>query len=406
MNGIWLVFKKEMLELSKDRKTLFFTFAMPFLIYPLLFGMMSKMGKTDEARRRNKPSRVHLVDAQGILMPLLQGDPKNFDLVPAPAGDLRKAIRDQQLELAVEVEPEAAAKLARQETFSAKVLYDKSEDASKLALDRLKTVMRAQDQTWIQARLKLLGASAQLAVPSRLETQDAGDFGRFMGKVMGAFLPYILMLMMFAGSMQHGIYATAGEKERGTLQTLLSTALPRLHIILGKILYVFAVGLVVAVMNLASMAVSMTWLFASNKVAAGASTDGAGLGALSALADPTTLLLAFLLMIPLGLVFSNIIVLLGIQAKNSQEAGTALMPAMLVVIFMGVFSIAPGIEKLAWLPYAPIVNVSLAIRKMLGQQANALEYVIALLMTLGLATFLTWLSTRILQREATLFKGS
>ena len=51
MTGIWLVFKKEMLELSKDRKTLFFTFAMPFLIYPRLFGMMSKMGKTDEARR-------------------------------------------------------------------------------------------------------------------------------------------------------------------------------------------------------------------------------------------------------------------------------------------------------------------------------------------------------------------
>jgi sodium transport system permease protein len=125
---------------------------------------------------------------------------------------------------------------------------------------------------------------------------------------------------------------------------------------------------------------------------------------LAALASPTILSLTFMLMIPLGLLFANFIVVMGIQAKNTVEAGTAVMPGFMVVMVMAVFSMAPGIEKLAFLPYVPILNVSLAIRKLFSQQGNAVEYTIALVMTVGLAAALTWLSTRLLNRESALFK--
>jgi len=117
-----------------------------------------------------------------------------------------------------------------------------------------------------------------------------------------------------------------------------------------------------------------------------------------------TLGLTFLLIVPLGLFFANFIILAGIQAKNTVEAGTSLMPGAMVVVFMGVFSTAPGIEKMAILPYLPVLNVSLAIRKLFSQQANPLEYVVALLMTIGLAVLMTWLSTRLLKRESAIFK--
>jgi sodium transport system permease protein len=117
-----------------------------------------------------------------------------------------------------------------------------------------------------------------------------------------------------------------------------------------------------------------------------------------------TLTLTFLLMIPLGLLFANFIVLMGTQAKNTVEAGTAVMPGFVVVLVAAMFSMAPGIEKMAWLPYVPILNVSLAVRKMFSQQGNALEYIIAFGMTVGLAGMLTWLSTRLLNRESALFK--
>jgi len=405
MRGALLVCKKEFMELSKDRKTMFFTFLMPFILYPLLFGMLGKLIQKDSADRTGRPSRVLLVDPTGVVGPVLKADAKAFELVAAPQGDVNQAIRDQKLEMRLEVEPQAGTKLQAQQTFSLNATYDKSDDASGLALKRLKEAMEKQNTVWVQSRLRTLGASAELALPSRIQTTDAGNLGLVVGKAMGAFLPYMIMLMMFAGSMQHGIYATAGEKERGTLLSLLSTSLPRNQIVWGKLIYVFSIGLISALINLASMGLSMGQMVPAQASAQGAAAAGApGLGALSAIASPLVLTQTFLLMIPLGLLFANFIVLMGTQAKNTVEAGTAVMPGFVVVIVAAVFSMAPGIEKMAWLPYVPILNVSLAVRKLFSQQSNGLEYAIAFVMTVGLAGTLTWLSTRLLNRESVLFK--
>ncbi len=399
MRGALLVCKKEFMELSKDRKTMFFTFLMPFILYPLIFGMLGKLIQNDDASRKGKPSRVLLLDPAQVLAPLLKADAKIFEVVSAPPGDVKQAIRDQKLEMLLEVEPEAAAKLAQHQTFSLNATIDKSDDSSSLALKRLKEALEKQNTAWVQSRLQTLGASKELAVPTRIQTTDAGTPGLAVSKALGAFLPYMIMLMMFAGSMQHGIYTTAGEKERGTLLSLLSTSLPRNQIIWGKLIYVFAIGLISALINLASMGIAM-----GRMVPAEAASAGHGLGSLSAIAKPETLALTFLLMVPLGLLFANWIVLMGTQAKNTVEAGTAIMPGFMVVIVAAVFSMAPGIEKLAWLPYVPILNVSLAVRKLFSHQGNHTEYAIAFLMTVALAGCLTWLSTRLLNRESVLFK--
>lgn len=400
MRGALLVCKKEFMELSKDRKTMFFTFVMPLILYPLIFTMLGTLIRSDSANRKGKPSRIVLVDPGKVVEPVLRAEPRLFDLVAAPQGDVKQAIRDQKLEMLLDVEAEAAAKLERHQSLGLKATYDTTDDSSKLAMTRLKEAMQKQDKVWVQARLKALGASAELAVPSRIETADAGDPGLEIGKVLGAFLPYMIMLMMFAGSMQHGIYATAGEKERGTLLSLLSTSLPRNQIIWGKLIYVFSIGLISALINLASVGFSMGRMMSSE----GSHHAAQNLGSLSAIAKPETLALTFLLMIPLGLLFANFIVMMGIQSKNTVEAGTAIMPGFMVVIVAAVFSMAPGIEKLAFLPYVPILNVSLAVRKLFSQQGNPWEYAIAFAMTVGLAGALTWLSTRLLNRESALFK--
>ncbi len=402
MRGALLIVKKEFMELSKDRKTMFFTFVMPLVLFPLLFGMIGKLGKSDKAERTGRPSRVCVVDDSGALAGVLTANPKEFQVVERPSGDLKQAIRDQKLEMSLEIEPQAADKQRRQETWSVKAVYDRSDESSTLALDRLKKAVASRDKVVVQERLKAMGASTQLAVPTRIEPDDAGGTSRALGKALGSFLPYMVMMMMFAGAMQHGIYATAGEKERGTLLSLLSTSIPRSQIIIGKLLYVFSIGIIVAMINLLSMAFAVSRLVGSEAAAAGQGAQA--MPGLSALASPGTLGLTFILMIPLGLFFANFIILAGIQAKNTVEAGTAIMPGMVVVIFLGVFSMAPGIEKMAFLPYVPVVNVSLAIRKLFSQQANYWEYTVALLMTIGLACLMTWLSTRMLRRESAIFK--
>lgn len=395
MRGALLIAKKEFMELTKDRKTLFMVFVLPFLLYPAIFGMMAKMGKREETQNQNKASRIYLVDISNALAPILKVDPKQFELVTKPEGNLQQAIRDQKLELALEVAPGAATALQKQETFTVTATIDESERASNLALKRLKGALAPQEKTWIQMRLQGLSASSQLAEPLKLEVKNAADDILQIGKVIGMFLPYMLMLMMYSGSMQHGIYATAGEKERNTLLSLMATRLPRNQIILGKLLYIFSIGVISALLNLLSLGISIP-------VMSGGSAST--LQAMSAIANPITLGLTFLIMVPLGLFFANFILLLGIQAKTTIEAGSAIVPGMFLVIFLGVFTSAPGVDKMAFLSYVPVVNVCIALRKMFSQQANWGEYALAFVMTVGLAAIMTWVSTRILNQEKALFK--
>jgi len=395
MRGALLIAKKEFLELSKDRKTMFFAFVMPFLLYPLIFGMMAKLGKRDEAQNRNKASRVYVSDPSGVLNGILASDPKRFERVPKPEGDLKQAIRDQKLELALEVDGNATDALQKHQTFTLTATMDESERASEVALKRLKDALKDQEKTWVQGRLQVLGASSQLAEPVKLDIKNAADLALEIGKGLGKFLPYLLMIMMYTGAMQHGIYATAGEKERQTLLSLMATRLPRIQIILGKLLYIFSMGVIAALLNLLSMGLSIAYM---------AGGSASSMQAMSAIANPLTLGLTFMIMVPLGLFFANFILLLGVQAKNTIEAGSAITPGIFLVIFLGVFTMAPGVEKMAFLSYVPVVNVCVALRKLFSQQFSWVEYLVAFAMTVGLAGLMTLVSTRILNREKALFK--
>jgi sodium transport system permease protein len=395
MRGALLIAKKEFLELSKDKKTLFFAFVLPFLLYPAIFGMMAKMGKRDEVQNQNKASRVYVSDPSGSLDGLLASGAGHFLRVARPEGDLKQAIRDQKLELALEAAPDAAAALLKHETFTLTAITDESERASEVALKRLKDALATQERTWVQGRLLSLGASAQLAEPVKLEVRNAADTGLEIGKAMGKFLPYLLMIMMYSGSMQHGIYTTAGEKERHTLLSLMATRLPRNQIILGKLLYIFCMGVIAALLNLLSMGLSMA--------AIGGGSTGS-MQAMAAIVNPMTLGLTFMIMVPLGLFFSNFILLMGIQAKNTIEAGSAITPGIFLVVFLGVFTMAPGVDKMAFLSYVPVVNVCVALRKLFSQQFSWLEYLVAFTMTVGLAGLMTLVSTRVLNQEKALFK--
>ena len=395
MRGALLIAKKEFLELSKDRKTMFFAFVLPFLLYPAIFGMMAKMSKRNEAQNRNKASRVYLADPSGVLTGMLQGDPKRFELVPKPSGDLKQAILDQKLELALEADASAASGLQKHETFTLTATMDESERASELALKRLKEALEEQEKTWVKGRLAVIGASLQLAEPLKLDVKDAADTTLKAGKFIGMMLPYLLMIMMYTGAMQHGIYATAGEKERHTLLSLMATRLPRNQIILGKLLYIFSMGVIAALLNLLSMGLSIPFM-------GGGSTNS--MQAMAAIANPMTLGLTFMIMVPLGLFFANFILLMGIQAKNTIEAGSAITPGIFLVVFLGVFTMAPGVDKIAFLSYVPVVNVCLALRKLFSQQFSWVEYLIAFAMTVGLAGLMTLVSTRVLNREKALFK--
>lgn len=403
MRGTFLVLKKELIEFSKDRKTLLFL-AMPIVLYPVLFSMMNRLGQRDEEQRKANPSRIVLVDPGSVVKPVLEKDPKLFTLVEAPK-DLPKAIADDQIDLKVEVASNAEALAKDSKPFTLAASYDKNVSGSREAMKRLDEALEAERGRMLERRFESLGGRAEMATPFHLEKADVGEIGRTISRILGSFLPYVLLITMYAGAMQHGAYMSAGERERGTLMSLLATRLPRRDIILGKQLALFTLSILTALLNLGGMAFGMGRLILQEGASGAAKGTAAAAVSMGALADPKTLLLTLFLLIPLGLFFTAIVMLVGIQAKNTREAATALTPGIFIVVLLGVFSSAPGVEKMAALPWVPVLNVSVAIRKLFAQQMVTWEYLVAFGMTVALAAGLTALATKILNRESALFKA-
>ena len=403
MRGAWLVMKKEFLELSKDRKTLFFMFAMPLILYPALFGMMSKMHARDESQRKSKPSRVYVVDPGSVLLPALQADTKDFQLVPSPAGDLQKALRDKKLDLSLDVSPNASDDLKAQRPIKITAFYNKVEDDSSEAFDRFNQLLKTQGDTWVKARLQTLNASADLATPAAVEEKDASDDTLEKQKLLGILVPYIVLIAMFGPIMGQGSGMTAGERERGTLMSLLSTRIPRSQIAIGKLLALFALGVLGMASNVLGIALSANSMIDHPaKAAAGTAQAPASL---LQVASPSTLGLMFVLLIPVALVMVSFVLTVGIRAKTQREAATALMPGMFVIVILGVFSMSPGLENMAAIHFVPIINASMSIREMFSQQFNWGHYLLALGINTALAAGFTAIAAKTLDREDVLFKS-
>jgi sodium transport system permease protein len=402
MRGAILVLKKELVEFSKDKKTIFFSFGLPLILYPLIFTMISTLVRRDATQRKAKPSRVVLIDPSGALKAGLQAESQKFTLVEAPA-DLAKAIADDQVDLQVEVAPEAAALRAEGRTFPLTVKSDENTSASLDAFKRFQDFLAATKGRLIEQRFEAIGAKKDLSTPFEMKKVEVGDDLRAISRIMGMWLPYTLMISMYMGAMQHGAYLSAGERERGTLMSLLATRLLRRDIILGKQLALFTISIGIALASLTGMAMGFSrFADASTNVAVAGASQAAKIGGVL---DFNVLLLTLLLLVPLGLLFTAVVMLVGVQSRNTREAGTALTPGIFVVVLFGMFTSAPGIEKMAALPWIPLLNTSVAIRKLFAHQLVAWEYAVALGMTVALAAIATALAARILNRESALFRA-
>ena len=405
MRGAWLVMKKEFMELAKDKRTLFFTFVMPLFLYPALFTMIAKMSQRDQAQREAKPSQVYLVDPGNALSPALKADTSHFALVPAPSGDITAALREKRLDLAVEVPADADASIKASKTFTVTAHVNNSEDDSTLALKRLKDLLKTQDQGWVNARLQALNAPADLVKPSLVEVKDASDPVLEQAKFLGIMLPYIILITMFMPIMGHGGGMTAGERERGTLMSLLSTRIPRSQIAIGKLMALFALGVLSMATNVIAMVFSAGAITGTDSTQAAAAASPAVKASLLQLIGPGSLFLMLLLLVPVALVMVSFVLNIGIRAKTQREASAALMPGMFVIIGLGVFSISPGIEKMNAVHWVPILNASMSIREMFTQQFSYGHYFLALAINAALAMVLTTMAAKTLNREDVLFKS-
>jgi sodium transport system permease protein len=269
----------------------------------------------------------------------------------------RQAALDLHLKQAEEIEAGSSAGAARSAGDTGVSLYS-DDDLSRLAYARLRVVFREWDRAILRARMEGLGAPPQYHEPLFIPPLEAKT-----ERLWGRVFPFLLVMMSLTGALYPAIDVCAGEKERGTMETLLISPATRGEIVCGKFLTVWLFSAVTALLNLASLGLT-AWQFS---ILAG-NTAGVSGSAASPLPAPGFAALAWgvVLLVPLAAFFSATCLALAIYARSSKEGQYYLMPLLVVTLILTVLSLAPGAELSPVYSLLPITGAALLLKALVN----------------------------------------
>lgn len=358
---MWLVFKKEIKELLRDRKTLFFMIALPLLIFPVLIGVAGFVSKQAMDKAESQVLNYALIGGQyapEIVENLQQPDKfKRVDI--SEDADYTTIIRDETVDFVLVIPENYSSNVLENGQTNIKLYFN---DAGlNLVYRRVNQIVKSQSALFQQSAFSVLGLdeTQQLALiePIILEKVNTADDRENWGEKIGGMLPYVLFLLCLTGAMAPATDIGAGEKERGTLETLLISPIDRNKIVMGKFLTIGFAGTMTALLTVGSMVIwglvlsqGMAIKFVADFMAQIAMHD---------------FLLIFLMLVPVVAIFAAVLLSISIYAKSFKEAQSYMGPMSILVVIPIMLALLPGVElKGAW-AWVPITNVSLAMKELL-----------------------------------------
>lgn len=407
---------KEWRETLRDRRTIVTLVLMPLLVYPLLSILLQRFLLTSLTDARDPVYLIGLKDEQHL--PLLQryldagGDllrqaaPQAAE-VPGPAGthpdgfvieprvqwfgvlDLEQAVRTGQVDLGIVVVADDADPAAEGLPAVARyrLLYRRESALSRAAFEHVRDCIRAVNDDQLRQQAQALGA--RLVLPAAIEPRAlAGAEGAVS---LTTLVPLILILMTITGAVYPAIDLTAGERERGTLETLMAAPVPRLGLLAAKYVAVLTVALLTAGANLLAMTVTL--------LSSGLSELVFGQQGLSML----VIFQVLALLVLFAAFFSAILLALTSFARSFKEAQAYLIPIMLLALAPGLLSLTPGLEFQTWLAFIPLVNIVLLARDVFEGTVDPSIAMLAVFSTLLYALAAIAVAARIFGTDALLY---
>ena len=371
---VWIIYRKELRDALRDRRTLISSIVVPTLLMPLLLFGVGKVMQRAVAEAREEVPAVAVLGGSGApeLLARLTGDAR-VRLVPVPA-DWREAIATKRLRAVVEVPERLEERLRSGETAPAvRIFHYQGELKSENGARVTERIVGEHRERVVTERLAARGLGPEAVRPFEVRRENVAPPEKVGGNLFGGLVPYFIILLCFTGAIYPAMDITAGEKERGTMETLLCSPVARLDLVLGKFLLVLTGSLASMFFVVASMAGSAlvggaVFLGSAGSAAAGSlppGTAAAGLGSLPTI-DPLGLAGVFAMVLPVAVLFSAVALTVSLFAKSYKEAQSSLGPLIIVVLLPGMIAALPGTELTARTALIPLLNLSLVCKEMLS----------------------------------------
>ncbi len=371
MSTAWVVFRKELRETLRDRRTLMMMIAVPVLLYPILMISAEQLTLMGLRQLEAEPSVI------GVVGPDV-GSARDFldsldeltvrELTVRETTDPEGAVRSDSVQAVVLF----GASPVADSTQAVTILYDAADERSQRARTVLGRALRDWEDSLVAGRLEARGLSAGFAQPLAVADSSVARAEELGGYALGRFLPMLLILMTLLGTFYPAIDLAAGEKERGTLETLLTAPVPPREIVAGKFLTVALIGVVAAGLNLGSMLLT----FQTGLFQFGGALDiefALPLGAV---------LIVFATLVPLAVLFGSLFLGVALRSRSFKEAQNALTPIYLAVIVPALLPIFPGIDFTVALAAVPVAGVGLFFRELMAGSPAIVPSLVAVATTL------------------------
>nr|MBN2277824.1 ABC transporter permease [candidate division Zixibacteria bacterium] len=358
-SNVITIFKKEMLDTLRDRRTLVFMLLVPIVAVPLLMTGLSSLMVSQITKVQKEVSRVVIEGAEYLpdeLAGMIASDSGMTLLDESSLGEgmLVDHLKKGDIDLLVFVDEDFAAKINQEKTGEIKIFYDKAEMKSDFSLDKFEDILKEYKEKIILSRIEGRDISPEILTPFEIKDNNVAPTQKMVGKELGALLPYLIIIMCFMGAMYPAIDLAAGEKERGTLETLLVSPATRGEFVLGKYFVILVTGIVAAFLSLGSMVYSL------NHMVSGVFRELAQ--NLSIGLDLQTIGLMVLIVLPLAGIFAGILLSVSIFARSFKEAQSYVTALNMFIILPAFVSFLPGIKMSYQMSLIPVLNASLILK--------------------------------------------
>ena len=430
------LFKKEILDVIRDKKTVIMMLVIPVILYPLIFvvalGIMSSVQSSLKTRTYNIAIETKLDEGQFYDYVLKQvysvekvrekgttesgsgtsestektteekEEKYHINFVDAYSiEDFKTAMQEETLDVYVEVVPDEGDENEEGKEGRVRyvIYYLSSSTNSNYASDIIFDFVEKMNQEMSKDRISDAGLDVELTLnPISYSYKNVASGKQSMGSMLGSVLPFLLIISLLMGTMYPAIDTTAGEKERGTLETLLTLPITNRQMIMGKFLTVALIGIISALLNILSMGGIAIYIVKIMKSYGGVKMNDVALSEFV-----PAILVGILAILAFSLFISAVTMCVTSFAKSYKEANNYITPLMLAVLFIGYIGFIPNVSLEGGMALVPVANICLLIKNLLIFKVT-LESVAVVLISNVLYAFLAiLLLSRIYDSESVLF---
>jgi len=398
--------KKDLIDTLRDRRTVLMMVLVPMVTYPLMIVALSEATLIEqEAQKNSLPSVRPLVPLPGAIAEHLAGD-VGLHFVPEPVSEAQPATSTQARELAraaiqggtdvvVGCSTSAAAKLAGLGTAETTLYFDETARHGQAFATKVERSLRSLSIQLREDRLEALQIPLSAVRPLTTKKQSVATKSEVGGFVAGTYLPTVILMFITISCLYPAIDMIAGEKERGTLATLLTAPILAGEIVLGKYLAILTVGAMAGLLNVGVMTLTITQTFAS---------VGDKASVLPRLHAGTVLGLLLGVLIVASIVASMMLAA-ATFARSFRDANNLLTPVLLAIVMPATLAGLPSATLTPGWAAVPIAGVVLWMKGLLAGKWSWELTAVVIASSLASAAVVLAFATRVFSDERARFSS-